>query len=72
MSKMNPITVGGKTIGKTMILSKILAMIPWRLYNHFEMTTPTKVTMIVLITATLSDIQNGVISGIAKSSYASN
>lgn len=59
-------------MGKIMTLSKILAMIPWRLYNHFDIKIPNKVTIIVLIRATLSDIQNGVISCIAKTSYTSN
>lgn len=72
ISKIKPITVGGNTIGNTMKLSKSLVIKPRRLYNHLDIKTPNIVTIIVLITATLNDIQNGVTSGIFATSYTLN
>lgn len=72
ISKIKPITVGGNTIGKTMKLSKSLVIKPRRLYNHLDIKIPSIVTIIVLIIATLNDIQNGVTSGISATPYTLN
>src|SRR5699024_4924379 len=72
ISKIKLITVSAKTIGKTTKLSNGLVIQARRLYIHLDIKIPSSVTIIVLISATLNDIQNGVTSGISATPYTLN
>src|SRR5699024_437231 len=72
ISKIKHVTVSDNTFDKTMKHSKSHVIMPRHLYNHLDIKIPSIVKIIVLIIATLNDIQNGVISGISATPYTLN
>lgn len=64
ISRIKPSTVGGRTIGNSIKLSRSLVRCPFPLYSNRLIKMPKIETIIVLMMATFIDIQKGVKSGI--------